>query len=101
MSPLGEPRRPQPQDIEGAVEMISAKLAVARDLREGLAAVLGLKFTATNDQIFAAVRALKSDRVVGLPRHDDPLQTLEREFARLDAEHARLVQHLRAKGVLE
>lgn len=101
MSPLGDPRVPQPRDIEGAVEMINAKLAAARDLREGLAAILGLQFTATNDQIFAAVRVLKYGHLV--PRQDDVarIEELEREFTRLDAEHARLVRHLRAKGVLE
>ncbi|HEX4395401.1 MAG TPA: hypothetical protein VH084_28305 [Mycobacterium sp.] len=98
MSPLGDP---QPRDIEGAVEMINAKLAVARDLREGLAAILGLQYTATNDQIFTAIRILKTNH--RLPRQDDVarIEELEREFTRLDAEHARLVRHLRAKGVLE
>lgn len=102
MSPLGDPpRQPQPRTLDDAVEMINSKLAVARDLREGLAAILGLQYTATNDQIFAAVRVLKSNH--RLPRQDDVarIEELEREFTRLDAEHARLVRHLRAKGVLE
>jgi hypothetical protein len=81
--------------------MISAKLTAARDLREGLAAILGLQITATNDQIFAEVRRVRSD-YAGLPRGDhDQLKTLEREFARLDQAHDRLIRSLRAKGVLE
>jgi hypothetical protein len=102
MSPLGDPRRPDLNiDIAGAVEMITAKIDAGRDLREGLASILGLPYGVTNDQIFTAVRILKSSHA--RLRRDDiaRIEELEREFPRLDAEHARLVKHLRAKGVLE
>jgi hypothetical protein len=102
MSPLGDPPRqpPPPRTLDDAVEMIAAKLAAARDLREGLAGILNLPFEATNDQIFAAVRTRRTFVPPGDRVHDQ-IKALQDQYARLDAQYDRLVQALRAQGSLQ
>lgn len=96
---------PEAENLHDEVAKISAKLAAARDLREGLGRLLKLPQGASNDAIFDEVRRLKT-RVAGLAedqaaRRYDPIKGLEATVRELASEHTRLVRSLRAKGVLE
>jgi hypothetical protein len=105
MSPLGEDEwlteiAPEAENLHGEVAKISAKLAAARDLREGLARILSLPINATNDQIFAAVRSRRAYVPPGDRVHDQ-IKALEGAMRDLAGEHTRLIRSLRAKGILE
>jgi hypothetical protein len=114
MAPLGESVSvteiaPEAANLHDEVAKISAKLAAARDLREGLGRLLNLPWPASNDAILDEVRRLRTraaglanDQVVpssaGIPAQ---LNGLQEQYNRLDDQYCRLVRSLRAKGVLE
>lgn len=97
---------PEAENLHDEVAKISAKLAAARDLREGLGRLLRLPIDATNDAIFDAIRRLRAQQFgqSGVTPPDEvrqQLRVLQEQYNRLDTEHTRLVRSLRAKGVLE